>query len=142
MVLLGPCLIIRSHWSSLMVNLTCTSLADIQMLTANIGPPGTGKTSTISEAVKIWNNNNVPVWIVAQSNVAVKNIAESLLKCEVDFKLIVSKEFYVEWCSVLHKLIAFEQLRYRSGMNIFMEKLNNIFYDRTNFPRTYMPWKG
>ena len=67
----------------------------------NVGPPGTGKTSTISAAVKIWDNDNVPVWIVAQSNVAVKNIAESLLKRSVDFKLIVSKEFYVEWYSAL-----------------------------------------
>jgi regulator of nonsense transcripts 1 len=74
----------------------------------NTGPPGTGKTSTISAAVKIWDNNNVPAWIVAQSNVAVKNIAESLLKSEVDFKLIVSKEFYVEWCGILLKLIAFD----------------------------------
>lgn len=61
------------------------------------GPPGTGKTSTISAAVKMWNDANDPVWIVAQSNVAVKNIAESLLQRNVNFKLIVSQEFYVEW---------------------------------------------
>lgn len=61
------------------------------------GPPGTGKTTTISTAIKIWDNANRPVWVAAQSNVAVKNIAESLLKRDVDFKLLVSKEFYVEW---------------------------------------------
>lgn len=61
------------------------------------GPPGTGKTSTISAAVKIWDDAKYPVWVVAQSNVAVKNLAESFLKKDIDFKLLVSKEFYVEW---------------------------------------------
>jgi hypothetical protein len=37
------------------------------------------------------------VWIVTHSNVAVKNIAETLCKKGVDFKLLVSKEFYDEW---------------------------------------------
>ncbi|KII84122.1 hypothetical protein PLICRDRAFT_32539 [Plicaturopsis crispa FD-325 SS-3] len=67
------------------------------LLVLTHGPPGTGKTTTISAAVKIWEQSNKPVWIVAQSNVAVKNIAESLLKRDVDFILMVSKEFYVEW---------------------------------------------
>ena len=61
------------------------------------GPPGTGKTSTIAEAVKVLRNNREPVWVVAQSNVGVKNIAEKFFKEHIDFKLIVSKEFYVEW---------------------------------------------
>jgi regulator of nonsense transcripts 1 len=63
----------------------------------NTGPPGTGKTTTISAASRIWDLCRFPVWIVAHSNVAVKNIAETLFKRGVDFKLIVSKEFYVEW---------------------------------------------
>jgi len=42
----------------------------------------------------------LPVWIVAHSNVAVKNIAETLFKKEVDFKLLVSKEFYEEWSAL------------------------------------------
>jgi regulator of nonsense transcripts 1 len=38
------------------------------------------------------------VWIVAQSNVAVKNVAEKLQKVGIhQFKLIVSQEFYFEW---------------------------------------------
>lgn len=61
------------------------------------GPPGSGKTATISNAVKVWANRHEPVWIVAQSNVGVKNIAESLCRRDVDFRLVVSKEFYVEW---------------------------------------------
>lgn len=61
------------------------------------GPPGTGKTSTISSAAAIWSRKKLPTWIVAHSNVAVKNIAEKLASSGVDFKIIVSKEFYVEW---------------------------------------------
>ncbi|THH13352.1 hypothetical protein EW146_g6849 [Bondarzewia mesenterica] len=61
------------------------------------GPPGTGKTSTIASAVKCWSEVKEPVWVVAQSNVGVKNIAESLARKNIDFKLVVSKEFYVEW---------------------------------------------
>lgn len=61
------------------------------------GPPGTGKTSTISVAIREWQAQHQTVWAVAQSNVGVKNIAESLAKHEVPFKLIVSKEFYYEW---------------------------------------------
>ncbi|KAK0476950.1 P-loop containing nucleoside triphosphate hydrolase protein [Armillaria novae-zelandiae] len=79
------------------------------------GPPGTGKTSTISEATKIWARNRSPTWIVAHSNVAVKNIAEKLEECNVDFKIIVSKEFYVEWhqhiyTGIKHKLFHVDML--------------------------------
>ncbi|KAH9921366.1 P-loop containing nucleoside triphosphate hydrolase protein [Amylocystis lapponica] len=61
------------------------------------GPPGTGKTTTISAAVKYWDEHIEPVWTIAQSNVGVKNIAEKFVKEKIDFKLIVSKEFYFEW---------------------------------------------
>lgn len=38
------------------------------------------------------------IWIVAQSNVAVKNVAEKLIKVGIEsFKLIVSGEFHFEW---------------------------------------------
>ncbi|KIJ24526.1 hypothetical protein M422DRAFT_132466, partial [Sphaerobolus stellatus SS14] len=61
------------------------------------GPPGTGKTTAISTAARRWGQDGSPTWITAQSNVAVKNIAEKLFKQRVDFKIIVSKEFYFEW---------------------------------------------
>jgi DNA replication protein DnaC len=61
------------------------------------GPPGTGKTTTIAAAAAIWVSNKQPCWIVAQSNVGVKNIAEKLSKKTVSFKLIVSQEFLFEW---------------------------------------------
>ncbi len=65
------------------------------------GPPGTGKTTTIAAASRIWDFRRHPVWVVAHSNVAVKNIAETLYKKGVDFRLLVSNEFYEEW-SVCH----------------------------------------
>lgn len=38
------------------------------------------------------------IWIVAQSNVAVKNVAEKLEAVGIEeYKLIVSKEFHFEW---------------------------------------------
>ncbi|KAL5478689.1 hypothetical protein ACEPAI_1966 [Sanghuangporus weigelae] len=61
------------------------------------GPPGTGKTSTISASLQQWIKERDMVWVVAQSNVAVKNIAERLSKDSVPYKLLVSKEFYHEW---------------------------------------------
>jgi len=64
------------------------------------GPPGTGKTTTIAAVSRIWDLHQLPIWIVAHSNVAVKNIAETLFKKEVDFKLLVSKEFYEEWSAL------------------------------------------
>src|SRR5579863_10030578 len=38
-----------------------------------IGPPGTGKTTTIAAAAATWVSYKLPCWIVAQSNVGVKN---------------------------------------------------------------------
>lgn len=61
------------------------------------GPPGTGKTTTIAAAADMWQQSRCPVWIVAHSNVAVKNIAEKLYRDDINFKIIVSKEFYEEW---------------------------------------------
>ena len=62
-----------------------------------IGPPGTGKTSTIAAALEYYATHREPAWVVAHSNVGVKNIAESLVKRKIDFKVIVSQDFYYEW---------------------------------------------
>ncbi|KAH9921368.1 P-loop containing nucleoside triphosphate hydrolase protein [Amylocystis lapponica] len=70
---------------------------DTSRLVITHGPPGTGKTTTISAAVKYWDEGRDPVWTIAQSNVGVKNIAEKFVKEGIDFKLVVSKEFYVDW---------------------------------------------
>ncbi|KAK0216394.1 P-loop containing nucleoside triphosphate hydrolase protein [Armillaria fumosa] len=75
------------------------------------GPPGTGKTSTISAAAEIWRQSRSPTWIIAHSNVAVKNIAQKLASYDVDFKIIVSKDFYVEWHEHLYTNIEDKLLR-------------------------------
>ncbi|KAI0712807.1 P-loop containing nucleoside triphosphate hydrolase protein [Cerioporus squamosus] len=69
------------------------------------GPPGTGKTSTIAAALEHWQSSRQPAWVVAHSNVGVQNIAESLYKREIDFKLVVSKEFHFEWHEHLYEEI-------------------------------------
>ena len=61
------------------------------------GPPGTGKTTTIAAAASTWVSYKIPCWIIAQSNVGVKNIAEKFSRENISFKLIVSQEFLFEW---------------------------------------------
>ncbi|TFK82323.1 P-loop containing nucleoside triphosphate hydrolase protein, partial [Polyporus arcularius HHB13444] len=79
--------------------------SDDESLVVAHGPPGTGKTTTIAAALEKWDRDGEPVWVIAQSNVGVKNIARTLIKYAVDFKLIVSKEFYVEWHEHLYESI-------------------------------------
>ncbi|KAI0359312.1 P-loop containing nucleoside triphosphate hydrolase protein [Trametes cingulata] len=67
------------------------------------GPPGTGKTSTIAAALEYWQAREQPVWVVAQSNVGVKNIARSIIKKGIDFKLFVSSEFHFQWHEHLYE---------------------------------------
>ena len=39
------------------------------------------------------------IWLMAQSNIAVKNIAEKLADVGfLDWRLLVSKDFYTGWC--------------------------------------------
>ncbi|KAJ7773405.1 P-loop containing nucleoside triphosphate hydrolase protein [Mycena metata] len=65
------------------------------------GPPGTGKTTVIAAAVVsilAWAHDvERTVWVVAQSNVAVKNIAEKLADAKCDFTLLVSRDFHYDW---------------------------------------------
>ncbi|KAG6853983.1 hypothetical protein C0991_011846 [Blastosporella zonata] len=63
------------------------------------GPPGTGKTSVIASFVQLAIHFGYDgIWLVAQSNVAVKNIAEKLMKTGFqDWRLLVSKDFMFEW---------------------------------------------
>ena len=69
------------------------------------GPPGTGKTSVIACATQCLIDSpgrEQNVWLIAQSNVAVKNIAEKLARNGFyDFKLLISKEFHFDWCVAL-----------------------------------------
>ncbi|CAE6492507.1 unnamed protein product, partial [Rhizoctonia solani] len=60
------------------------------------GPPGTGKTSTITAAAIRLVKSGEYVWIVAQSNVGISNVAGKLLDIDfTDFVLIVSEDYFV-----------------------------------------------
>ena len=86
------------------------------------GPPGTGKTTVIAAAVSSFHlaDHERFVWIAAQSNVAVKNIAEKL--CDVgfhDFKILVSKDFHFDWCVRFPSELL--SLKTPIGMSIYTE---------------------
>ncbi|KDR78867.1 hypothetical protein GALMADRAFT_1274823 [Galerina marginata CBS 339.88] len=65
------------------------------------GPPGTGKTTVIAATVTSLMasaDKSCTLWLVAQSNVAVKNIAEKLASVNFfNFKIIVSKDYHFDW---------------------------------------------
>jgi len=63
------------------------------------GPPGTGKTTVIATYVHFAiSQGQRGIWLTAQSNVAVKNIAEKLASVGFSkFKLLVSKDFHFDW---------------------------------------------
>jgi hypothetical protein len=62
------------------------------------GPPGTGKTTTISAAVIRLVKAGEPVWIIAQSNVGIRNVADKLRRVEFeDFLLIVAQDYFNWW---------------------------------------------
>ena len=77
------------------------SSKDSDRVTLIHGPPGTGKTTVIAAtvtSVMFSSYKDRTLWLVAQSNVAVKNIAEKLASVDfVDFKVLVSKDFHFDW---------------------------------------------
>ncbi|KAG2035299.1 P-loop containing nucleoside triphosphate hydrolase protein [Suillus americanus] len=84
------------------------------------GPPGTGKTTVVAASVDSivrTGHEDRTVWLVAQSNVAVKNIAEKLDKVGFrEFKLLVSKDFHYDWHEHLYQRL--EHCFIRSDMLI------------------------
>jgi hypothetical protein len=109
-------------------------------LTFSSGPPGTGKTTTIAAAAKIWQRRRQPAWIIAHSNVAVKNIAEKLFKEEVSFKIIVSKGFHFEWYVLLSASCGL--IKELQGMNICITRLTGTSFELTSFLTTNSRWNG
>jgi primosomal protein N' len=75
------------------------STKDDHRITLIQGPPGTGKTSVIAAFVqRAVRFNKGGVWLVAQSNIAVKNIAEKLMSIGFEnWRLLVSKDFHLGW---------------------------------------------
>ncbi|KAF9485149.1 P-loop containing nucleoside triphosphate hydrolase protein [Pholiota conissans] len=79
------------------------------------GPPGTGKTTVIAASVtSIMDDEDTDrtMWLLAASNVAVKNIAEKLAAVDfLDFKIIVTKEFHFDWHEHLYTRIESNLIR-------------------------------
>jgi len=75
------------------------SSRDDHRITLIQGPPGTGKTSVIAAFVRFaLHYNKGGIWLVAQSNIAVKNIAEKLMSIGFEnWRLLVSKDFHLGW---------------------------------------------
>ncbi|TRM64357.1 P-loop containing nucleoside triphosphate hydrolase protein [Schizophyllum amplum] len=78
------------------------------------GPPGTGKTTVIAAAVQsiVRGDPRRTVWLTAQSNVAVKNMAEKLADVGFwDFTVLVSKDFHYGWHEHLYQQIEHRVIR-------------------------------
>ncbi|KAL5525953.1 hypothetical protein ACEPAG_7291 [Sanghuangporus baumii] len=71
------------------------------------GPPGTGKTTVIAAYVaEVLTQPDGTCLVVAQSNVAIKNVAEKLYKYGIsDWTLVVSSEFHTGWHEHLYELL-------------------------------------
>ncbi|KAI6123273.1 P-loop containing nucleoside triphosphate hydrolase protein [Pisolithus croceorrhizus] len=71
------------------------------------GPPGTGKTTVIAAFVQAAvRAGRRGIWLIAQSNIAVKNIAEKLAKIGLqNWKLLVSADFFEFWHEHLYASI-------------------------------------
>jgi len=104
------------------------SMHENQRLVVIRGPPGSGKTICIASAVVSYMLSASPpcVWLVARSNVAVKNMAEKLLSIGfLDFKILVSTTFHLDWCPPFLSLASSDS--YLSpGTNIYTTKLSPI----------------
>lgn len=75
------------------------SNADEDRVTVVQGPPGTGKTTVIASYVlTAVSAGQTGIWLIAHSNIAVKNMAEKLADFGLtNWKLLVAKEFYEFW---------------------------------------------
>ncbi|KAG6813951.1 hypothetical protein H0H92_005206 [Tricholoma furcatifolium] len=85
---------------------TILSNEDADRITLIHGPPGTGKTTVIAASITsiIAAPGRHTVWVIAQSNVAVKNVAEKLADVGFfDFKILVSEEFHYDWHEHLYE---------------------------------------
>lgn len=106
---------------------TILSNKDADRIVLIHGPPGTGKTTVIAATVTSFMapiSRDRTLWLVAQSNVAVKNIAEKLATVDfLDFKILVSKDFHFDWQAILFLHVSMSVNNEFSGMNICTKRL-------------------
>jgi hypothetical protein len=105
---------------------TMSSNMDAHHITIIQGPPGTGKTSVIAAFVQYAIDEAANgIWLVAQSNVAVKNIAEKLMDVGfLDWKLLVSKDFHFQW--YVYFVVLYILKLNLLGMNTFIPKCKTM----------------
>ncbi|TFK70343.1 P-loop containing nucleoside triphosphate hydrolase protein [Pluteus cervinus] len=109
------------------------------------GPPGTGKTTVIAAAVSSLMSNrkkSIAVCLIAQSNVAVKNIAERLIKSNFsNFKILVSHDFHFDWHEHLYEKLSGNVIRSDqfngpdgtlSGAKVVLSPPNVIIFDEAS----------
>ncbi|KAL1738150.1 P-loop containing nucleoside triphosphate hydrolase protein, partial [Schizophyllum fasciatum] len=121
---------------------------DQHRITIIQGPPGTGKTSVIAATVQqSIAMGKTGLWLVAQSNVAVKNIAEKLEKVGFhDYRLLVSKDFHFEhehiYDSVKANVIRSDQFKFISRKDLKDVKviLCTISMLSNNFLKKFLPF--
>jgi hypothetical protein len=99
------------------------SLSNDSRISLIHGPPGTGKTTVIATYVHFAiSQGQRGIWLTAQSNVAVKNIAEKLNDSGFTrWKLLVSKDFHLDWYVLLFFIDEYCLTLY-TGMNIYIPK--------------------
>ncbi|TFK33237.1 P-loop containing nucleoside triphosphate hydrolase protein, partial [Crucibulum laeve] len=106
---------------------TMLSALNKHCLTLVQGPPGSGKTSVISTYVNFAiAMGHKGIWLVAKSNVAVKNIAEKLLSIGFhDWRLLVSQDFYLGWHEHLYTELKNNLIRSDKFFSISPEALGD-----------------
>ncbi|KII85034.1 hypothetical protein PLICRDRAFT_329256 [Plicaturopsis crispa FD-325 SS-3] len=110
---------------------------DKDRLTVIHGPPGTGKTTVIGAAVvsTMASCSTRTMWLVAQSNVAVKNIAEKLADVGFfKFKILVSKEFHFDWYIYQHLGTVYTKLKCPSRHEHLYGKIRGNIVRSDDFP--------
>ncbi|KAI0749340.1 P-loop containing nucleoside triphosphate hydrolase protein [Daedaleopsis nitida] len=116
------------------------------------GPPGTGKTTVIAAYVcSAIAARETGIWLVAQSNIAVKNIAEKLADVGfTDFRLLVSNDFHVGWHEHLYGRITrniitsreIPRSRHRiQGISVILCTLSMLAHARLNIITSANPIK-
>jgi len=108
------------------------SLSADSRITLIHGPPGTGKTTVIASFVHFAiSQGQGGIWLTAQSNVAVKNIAEKLNDAGfTNWKLLVSRDFVCEWYVLI--FVIYEPIIFTNNYNkhrhehLYSKIFNNV----------------
>lgn len=110
------------------------SLSNSTRITMAQGPPGTGKTTVIGAFVQSATAAGLDgIWLVAQSNVAVKNIAEKLLKIGfTEWKVLVSLDFHDGWFVFSFNFLPFIEI-ILTGMNISTRHFRSMSFVLMSF---------